>query len=121
MQTTTANDVFSTSGNSASESSLEHVATGAHDAIDKAAAAADQATTKVRPAIERIAATAHQAVDKAANAAAPTADWLNQKSESLAAAQEKMLSDTRQYVARNPLKTVAAAAIAGLLIGRLLR
>lgn len=125
MQTTSSNTAFpagsSATGPNGSEGTIGKAAASAHGAVDKAASAADEAVRKATPVINRVAESAHQAVNKAVDVAVPTAQWLDEKSGSLKATQEKMLTDARQYVAANPLKAVAAALVAGLLIGRILR
>jgi ElaB/YqjD/DUF883 family membrane-anchored ribosome-binding protein len=120
---TTARPPFPpTSGNSSKGDGLVHeAATSAHAAVDRFAGAADQAARKAKPAIDRAAELAHNAVDKATDVAAPTAEWLGEQGESLMAAQKKLVDGTSQYVAANPLKSVAIALVAGLLIGRIVR
>lgn len=130
MQSTTANTTFPSgspdSGSnggqgSGGQGSIGKAANRAHAALDSAASTVDDAIKKAKPVINRVAESAHQAVDKAVGLAEPTAEWLNQKSENLKVTQEKLLSDAREYVSVNPLKAVVIAAVAGLLIGRLLR
>ncbi|MEO8202597.1 MAG: hypothetical protein ABI630_01945 [Betaproteobacteria bacterium] len=96
-------------------------ASRAHGAVDQAANAADQAVDRARPIIERVADSAHQAVEKAAGLAEPAADWVVEKRDGLRATQDRLLADTRGYVNGNPLKAVAIAVVAGLLLGRILR
>jgi ElaB/YqjD/DUF883 family membrane-anchored ribosome-binding protein len=105
------------SGNSG-DGALHKAASSAHAAVDRAA---DQAARKAKPVIDRAAELAHNAVDKAANAAAPTADWLEEQGENLAATRKKLVDGTSEYVSEHPLKSVAIALIAGLLIGRIFR
>ena len=100
---------------------VDKAAAGAQGAVDKAAGAAEEALRKAKPIINRVADTAHQAVDKAVNVAVPTAEWLNAQSETLKASQEKAVAEARSYVSANPLKSVGAALLAGLVIGRLMR
>ncbi len=125
MQSTTANTTFPSgspdSGSNGGQGSIGKAANRAHAAVDSAASTVDDVMKKAKPVISRVAESAHQAVDKAVGLAEPTAEWLNQKSENLKVTHEKLLSDAREYVSVNPLKAVAIAAVAGLLIGRLLR
>jgi len=72
-------------------------------------------------AIDRVATMAHQAVDKAAVAAAPTADWLNERGDSLKATQKKLVADATDYVAANPFKSIGVAVVAGFLLSRVFR
>jgi len=103
------------------DGTLNRAASSAHAAVDRAVFAADEAARKAKPVIDRAAELAHHAVDKAADAAAPTAEWLGEQGESLMATRKKLVDGTSQYVAENPLKSVAIALAAGLLIGRIVR
>ncbi len=109
----------STIGNAAGRA--HGVVDQAATAVDQAATAADQALDRTRPIIERVADSAHQAVDKAAGLAEPAADWVVEKRDGMRATQDRLLADTRGYVNGNPLKAVAIAVVAGLLLGRFLR
>jgi ElaB/YqjD/DUF883 family membrane-anchored ribosome-binding protein len=64
---------------------------------------------------------AHDAVDKAAAAAAPAAEWLRTQGHDLAAMEKKLVDDACKYVAANPLKSVAIALAAGFLLSRIIR
>jgi ElaB/YqjD/DUF883 family membrane-anchored ribosome-binding protein len=116
------NTVNSTTGLStgSGESALNKATSSAHSAVDSFANAADEATRKVKPKIDKVAAMAHDVVDKAAGAAADTADKLTARSESLSAAQKKLVSDTCSYVSANPLKSVGIAALAGFILARII-
>jgi len=119
---TTARTPSHSSGNSSKGDGAVHkVASSAHAAVDRAAEAADDAARKVKPAIDRAAELAHYAVDKAADVATPTAEWLGERGESLIASPKKIVDGTRKYVEAHPLKSVAIALVAGLLIARVLR
>jgi ElaB/YqjD/DUF883 family membrane-anchored ribosome-binding protein len=100
---------------------MNKASSSAHAAVDSFAVAADEAVRNAEPAIDKVTGMAHQAVDKAAGAAAPAADWLMEKSESLDATQKKLVADTCSYVAANPLKAIGIAAVAGILLGRIIR
>ena len=122
METTVRTPFPPTSGNSTKgDGALHKAATSAHAAVDRVAGAADDAARKAQPVIDRAAELAHYAVDKAADAAAPTAEWLGEQGESLMATPKKLVDGTCQYVAANPLRSVAIALVAGLLIGRIVR
>lgn len=122
MDTTVRTPYPPTSGNSKKGDGLVHeAATSAHAAVDRVAEAADKAARKARPAIDRAAELAHHAVDKAADVAAPSAEWLGEQGENLMAAPKNLVDGTCKYVAANPLKSVAIALVAGLLIGRIVR
>jgi ElaB/YqjD/DUF883 family membrane-anchored ribosome-binding protein len=112
---------FPTNNANPSEGTLNRAVAGAHSVVDKAVTVADDAVRMAKPAIDRVAGGAHQAVDKAARVAVPTAKWLAEQSESLRTTQHKILGDARKYVSANPIKSVAAALVTGLLIGRILR
>ncbi len=92
-----------------------------HGAVDKVAGAADDAARKVKPAIDRAAEVAHKTVDQVAGAAAPAAAWLSEQGASLKAARRTMVTDTEQYVAAHPWKSLGFALAAGFLISRFIR
>ena len=122
METTARTPFPPSSGNSSKgDGAVHRVATSAHAAVDRAAEAADEAARKVKPVIDRAAELAHYAVDKTADVAAPTAEWLGEHGESLIASPKKLVDGTSRYVSANPLKSVAIALVAGLLIGRIVR
>jgi ElaB/YqjD/DUF883 family membrane-anchored ribosome-binding protein len=122
VETTVRTPFPPTSGNSTKGDGLLHeAASSAHAVVDKVAGAADKAARKAKPVIDRAAELAHHAVDKAADVAAPTAEWLGEQGESLMATPKKLVDGTCKYVAANPLKSVAIALVAGLLIGRIVR
>lgn len=100
---------------------LNKAAENAREIVDKVAAAAQDAARVATPAIERAAEVAHKVVDSAVTKAAPAAKWLDQHADELNAAQEKLLNDTRKYIAENPLKSVGIAFAVGLLLARIVR
>ena len=95
-------------------SAVSRAATSAHAVIDETA-------QKVQPVVDRVAALAHQATDKAGSAGNLTAGWLGEQGKQLAATEKKLVSDTREYVAANPLKSIGIALAAGFLISRIVR
>lgn len=119
MDTTVRTSLPPASGNSGD--ALHKAASSAHAAVDRAAVAADHAARKAKPVIDRAAELAHHAVDRAANVAGPTAEWLGEQGESLIATRKKLVDGTCKYVSENPLRSVAMALIAGLVIGRIVR
>jgi len=122
METTVRTPFPPTSGNSPrGDGPLHKGATSVHAAVDRVAGAVDEAARKAKPVIDRAAEFAHHAVDRAADVAMPTAEWLGEQGESLMAAPKKLVDGTCKYVAANPLKSVALAIVAGLLIGRIIR
>ena len=80
----------------------------------------DSIAAGLAPVVERVAAGAHEAVDKAANAANAAAKTLGQKSEAITALQARYLDGCRDQVKANPLVAVGAALAAGFLISLLL-
>ncbi len=88
--------------------------------------------SSVHGTVERVAQSAHQAIDKAASQAGPAIDRLHtmasdaartihDKADALGAMEEEWLETARDYVREHPLRTVAAALVAGVLISRLAR
>lgn len=121
MENTIAGNKSSSMPGNSGDGKLNRASSSAHAAVDSIAGAADEAARKAKPAIDKVAAMAHDAVDKAASAAAPTAEWLNERGESLQATQKKLVADTCSYVAANPLKSVGIAIAAGFLLSRFLK
>jgi ElaB/YqjD/DUF883 family membrane-anchored ribosome-binding protein len=103
------------------DETLNRAASSGHAVVNAVAGSANEAVSKAKPAIDKVAAMAHQAVDRAAGAAAPTADWLNEKGESINATQKQLVADSRSYVSANPLTAVGFAVVAGFLLGRFIR
>ncbi len=103
------------------DGSLNKATMVAHGVVDKATGAAEDAARKVTPAIDRTAGFAHRAVDNAAAAVAPAAEWLNEQALALNATQKKLVNNTREYVAANPLMSLGIALATGFLISRILR
>ena len=115
---------FNTSGtsnsiNPASDRNIQNkAAAAAHGAVDRLAGAADQATRNIKPTLDGVVDAAHKTVDKASEVAGAAADWANEKTSSVQEAGEKLRDDTCAYIAAQPLKSLAIAIVAGLLIGK---
>lgn len=111
--------------NTSGNGKIGKTAGSAHDAVDSAlnsaTSAIDNAASKAKPIIGRAAETAHQAVDKAAKLAEAPAEWISKKSEDLKGTQEQFVTDARESITASPIKAVAIALAAGLVIGRLMR
>lgn len=80
----------------------------------------DSIAAGIAPVVERAAAGAHEAVDKAASAANAAARTLGQKGDEFSALQARYLDGCREQVKANPLVAVGAALAAGFLISLLL-
>jgi ElaB/YqjD/DUF883 family membrane-anchored ribosome-binding protein len=113
-------DTNTSLGSSTTDNTFNKAATGAHAAVDKFAGAADEAARKAKPAIDRVAGYAHQAVDKAADVAGPAADWLGEQGKGLKEKQDRLMTDTCDYIKAHPLKSVGIALVAGVLLSRVL-
>jgi ElaB/YqjD/DUF883 family membrane-anchored ribosome-binding protein len=119
---TTAHTATSPSGMSTNMgTALNKASSSAHVAVNSFADKADDAASRVKPAIERVAAKAHKAVDKAVDAAVPTAHWLAEQGTNLNTAQKKLVENSASYVSAHPLKSVGIALAAGFLLSRILR
>jgi ElaB/YqjD/DUF883 family membrane-anchored ribosome-binding protein len=81
----------------------------------------DASAVKSKPTIDKVAKSMHDAVDKAADAAAPTAEWLDEKAESLKETQRTLLDKSCNYVSAHPLKSLLFAATAGFILSRIIR
>lgn len=101
------------------------MSTNTQSAIDKASSVAhsaiDDAARIAKGPMDRVTALAHEASDKAVDAKDRAALWLSESGERIAAPSRKMVSDASAYVSANPLKSVGIAALAALIIGRLMR
>ena len=71
--------------------------------------------------LNKATARVHGAEDQIADAAAPAAQWLEEQSETLGTAGEKLMDSTCKYVAAHPLQSLGLALAAGYLISRLTR
>lgn len=99
-------------------STVERTASQAHDAVNAAAAKANE---QVAPVIDRVARAAHRTVDRAAQAARPTADWLNQNAGQWRQQQRRILDRCRGHIRERPLVSIGIVLAAGYLAGRLVR
>jgi ElaB/YqjD/DUF883 family membrane-anchored ribosome-binding protein len=80
----------------------------------------DALAAGIAPVVERVAAGAHEAVDKAANAANAAARSLDKKSDELGRMQARYLDGCREQVRDNPLAAVGIALAAGFIVSYLL-
>ena len=96
------------------------VAKDARRTAYRAGTAADEVMDKVRPALDGAVELAHDALDNASDAAASASRWAQKKSKGVRAAGAKLVEDTAGYLGSQPVKSVAIAVVAGILIGRLL-
>lgn len=97
---------------------VSEVASQAHGAVDKAAAAAGSAVQSVNSAIDHAAESGHQAVTKLEAKVKPAEQWLSEKTETALAAPKNAISDARQYVVTHPWQSLCVALFAGALLGR---
>jgi ElaB/YqjD/DUF883 family membrane-anchored ribosome-binding protein len=67
-------------------------------------------------ALGRAANAAHSALDRAIGTAAPAAEWIDQTARS----QQQRYEATADYLRESPIKSVAIAFVAGLIIGKIL-
>lgn len=103
------------SGNtSPATDALNKAAETAHGLVDRAAD--PQAVTRAMATAQRLRDAAHSAVDHAINAATPAAQWIDEKTQR----QQELADTTVDYVRSNPVKAVAIAFVAGLIVGRIL-
>lgn len=71
--------------------------------------------------VDAIASGAHDAVDWAADATNNATDSLSETGHEIRATQEKWLADARKYVQENPATSVGIAVASGYLLSRILR
>lgn len=103
------------------DGALHRAALGVHHAVDKVAGAADEAVRKAIPAIDRAAEYAHKTVDNTVTGVTPATEWLGEQATALNATQKKLVGNTREYVAANPLMSLGLALAAGFLVSRIIR
>lgn len=70
--------------------------------------------------VERVADGAHETVDKVAEATHQAADAISEKGAQLQDLQEEWLENARDYINKNPVKSVGIAIAGGFLMSRLL-
>jgi ElaB/YqjD/DUF883 family membrane-anchored ribosome-binding protein len=78
-------------------------------------------STSTSGTVGRIASGAHDAVDRIAAAANSAADHLNVKGEDLMAAKDRWTEVCTTYVKDNPLTALGIAAAVGFLVSRWMR
>jgi ElaB/YqjD/DUF883 family membrane-anchored ribosome-binding protein len=66
--------------------------------------------------LDRAASAAHSAVDRAIGATAPAAQWLDRKTRT----QQQLYDTAAEYVSENPVKALAMAFVAGVLVGKII-
>ena len=72
-------------------------------------------------AMNRVSEIASDLSEKAKDAKSQAKEWMGEKGDQLSATQKKLVDDATAYVTANPLKSVAIAAVAALVVGRLMR
>ena len=72
------------------------------------------------PSMDRVVRSAHDTVDQIASKVAPAVDTLRTAAADMGAMQEQWVSSCRTHVRENPLASVVTAAVAGMLLGRLM-
>ena len=70
--------------------------------------------------VDYLASGAHEAVDKVAGAATRAAESIEDKGEQLKDLQVQWLENSRKYVRENPAKALGIAVVGGFLLSRLL-
>ncbi|MEO8202920.1 MAG: hypothetical protein ABI630_03590 [Betaproteobacteria bacterium] len=83
--------------------------------------AADTAAKKAQPLVDRVKSMAYDATDKASTMKDEAKDWLASQGEQLSARQKQAVDSTANYISANPFKSIGIAALAALVIGRLMR
>ena len=81
----------------------------------------DNASNEAAGRMDRVKNVAQDLGTKATDATNQAKEWIGEQTEQLSATQKKMVDDATRYVQANPLKSVAIAAAAALIVGRLMR
>jgi|SwirhirootsSR3_FD_contig_31_2657017_length_379_multi_2_in_0_out_0_1 ElaB/YqjD/DUF883 family membrane-anchored ribosome-binding protein len=71
--------------------------------------------------VDKIATGAHQAVDRIASAATSAASQLGVKGDEMLEAKERMMDSVSEYVRAKPLAALGIALAAGFVISRIIR
>ena len=72
-------------------------------------------TSRVQPTQERVRDAAHGLIDKAIDKAAPATEWLDGKTKAVTDRRDQIA----EYVNANPVKALAIAFVAGIIVGRI--
>jgi ElaB/YqjD/DUF883 family membrane-anchored ribosome-binding protein len=80
----------------------------------------DSLAAGLTPVVDRVASSAHDAVDKAANAANAAAKTIGKKGDELNKLQARYLDGARDRVRDNPLAAIGVAAGVALAAGLIL-
>ena len=94
--------------------SENNVTTTVHKAIDSASAV-------ISPAMDRMATGAHNAVDKIAGYATQASETVNKKSAQLNSARLQMGETCRNQVRDRPFTTIGIAVASGVLLGWMMK
>jgi len=70
--------------------------------------------------VDRMASGAHEAVDKMADVVTQATEALDVKGEQLKDFQAQWLENSRVYIRDNPMKSLGIAVVGGFLLSRLL-
>jgi ElaB/YqjD/DUF883 family membrane-anchored ribosome-binding protein len=70
--------------------------------------------------IDKASNFAHEAVDKIATASHQAAETLDQKSEQLKTAEQRIVKNCQVYIRDNPVTALGIAVASGFLLSRLL-
>jgi ElaB/YqjD/DUF883 family membrane-anchored ribosome-binding protein len=71
-------------------------------------------------AIDEIESGTHRAVDAAGNAAIEAAKMLGEQGDRLKQAEQRLMTECRDYVQANPIKALGIAAGAGFVLSRMI-
>jgi len=85
-----------------------------HDSIEKVA-------RRTHETVDRVASRVDPAIDQVRSAATHAGEVVGAQLDDLAAKQDEWMASMRTQVRAHPLTVVGIAALAGLLIGRIMR
>ena len=98
-----------------------NAAAAAADTAARAHNALDTAVDKAAPAVNRIVEKAHAAIDRVAEKATPAAEALQSAVDQTKQKSTRMMEACAESVRAQPLISIGIAAVAGYLLGRLMR
>lgn len=70
--------------------------------------------------VERVKVGAHEAVERAADMTLKAADTINEQTERVKDAQERLQEQVREYVRENPVTSLGIALGSGFILSRLM-
>ena len=98
-----------------------NAAATANDAATRAHQALDSAVDRAAPAVNRMVDKAHATIDRVAQRAAPAAEAMQSALHKTTDQSARLVEAAQSSIRAQPMTALAAAAVIGYLMGRLMR